>query len=234
MKHFCIFIFSALFCLSCATDSFGVYHTVKKGEKVSEISKLYKTDETLIREGNSIPEGVDELEEGSAIFIPGADKVLTSEPNQTKNTEENQSIKEETASNPPVEESETKKAAQINFIWPARGKIVRKFSSTFPKNNGVDIQFEKSTEIRAAADGKVVHSGELPNYGKTVIINHDDNFFTVYTNLGTIIAKEGAAIRQNDVLGTAEASEKNPQPLFHFEIRKSSKSVNPSEFLPEM
>ena len=229
MKNFCIFIFSALFCLSCATDSFGVYHTVKKGETVSELSRLYQTDETLIREENSIQEGIDELQEGSAIFIPGAEKVLEPKPVDLTKAQNN----EKKAQTIPSEEPETENNNTINFIWPAHGKIVSQFSTVNQKYDGIDIQLEQNTEIHAAAEGKVVFSAKHLKLGNMIIINHNEDFYTIYAFLSTNIAKEGQTLKQNDILGIVEVSEQNPHPAVHFEIRKNGKPVDPLNFLPE-
>ena len=252
MKNLCIFIFSALFCLSCATDSFGIYHTVKRGENLTKISQLYNINENELRSENSIPEGVDELKEGSAIFIPGAEKVLESEPEEEtvppENTEtaeaaeqepeqkaepEKTAVQEEKTEVIISEEPETESADSMNFIWPAAGKIVQTFSQSAPKSDGIDIQFEKATDIHAAADGKVIYSASNANFGNMVIIRHDDEFITVYAYLHTIFAKEGQAVKQNDVIGIADATEKESLPTLHFEIRKAAKPVEPTNFLPE-
>ena len=250
-KFFVIFILSALFCISCATDSFGVYHTVKKGENMTKISQLYNVDEHELRLENSIPEGVDELKEGSSIFIPGADEVIETEPvpetaeePETEPTtqpelEEPQPQPEETPEQKTEpeqimpEEHETGSETATDLIWPATGKIVQKFSSNSPKSDGIDIQFEKSTEIHAAADGKVIYSAANANFGNMVIIRHDDEFITVYAYLHTIFAKEGQMLKQNDVIGLADKTETKPTPMIHFEIRKSAKPVDPTKYLPE-
>ena len=253
MKNFCIFIFSALFCLSCATDSFGVYHTVKKGENMTKISQLYNIDEDELRKENSIPEGTDELKEGSSIFVPGAEKVLESEPEEepkpAENTEKAEAaeqepeekaepVQEEKAEEKPEvivsEEPETESDVTISFIRPATGKIVCNFSSSDPKSDGIDIQFEKATDIHAAADGKVIYSAANANFGNMVIIRHDDEFITVYAYLHTIFAKEGAEVKRNDVIGIADSTEKKQVPTLHFEIRKAAKPVEPTKYLPEM
>ena len=247
MKKFSlILIFTALFALSCATDSFGVYHTVKKGENVTKISQLYNVDANELRQENSIPEGVDELKEGSAIFIPGADEVIETSPepeSETSPEPEPESAPEpapaqtfhETSPEPEtsLQSTEPENEITINFIWPAAGQIVRQFSSSNPKSDGIDIQFEKSTEIHAAADGKVIYSAANANFGNMVIIRHDDEFITVYAYLNTIFAKEGQTVKQNDVIGLADATETKSVPTIHFEIRKSAKPVDPVKYLPE-
>ena len=121
----------------------------------------------------------------------------------------------------------------MNIIWPAEGKIIQSFSQSNPKSDGIDIQFEKNTEIHAAADGKVVYSSQHPKFGNMVIISHDNDFFTIYAFLSTIISKEGETLKQNDILGNIDVTEQNPKPTLHFEIRKSSKSVDPVKYLPK-
>ena len=118
-KIIVILIFSALFAVSCATDSFGVYHTVKKGENLTKISQLYNVDANELRQENSIPEGVDELKEGSAIFIPGAANVIETSPAETS-PETSPNPEPEPESEPETSpEPETENETEINFIWPA-------------------------------------------------------------------------------------------------------------------
>jgi|GEM_PF-584949 Membrane proteins related to metalloendopeptidases len=260
MKKFAVILISAtLFCLSCATDSFGVYHTVKKGENLTKISQLYNIDENELRHENSIPEGVGELKEGSAIFIPGAAEVIETSPLETfpetspnpepapepVETSQETSPESETSTQPesepaPVEtcpetspEPEPETETSINFIWPATGKIIKQFSSSAPKSDGIDFQFEKNTEIRAVADGKVIYSASNANFGNMVIIRHNDDFITVYSYLHTIFAKEGQTVKQGDVLGVADATEIKSVPTLHFEVRKAAKPVNPITYLQE-
>jgi len=226
MKKFCIFIFSALFCLSCATDSFGVYHTVKKGENVTKISQLYKVDAKELRQENLIPEGVDELKEGSAIFIPGAAKVIETSPEPGTSTES--ASESGTSAEPDIENG-----TRINFIWPASGKIVRKFSPSAPKNNGIDLNFKQSTKIHAAAGGQVVFVGHRPSYGNMIVLSHPDEIFTIYAHLSTFTVKEGQTVKQNDVIGISDTTKTESVPALHFEIRKSSTPVDPVKYLPK-
>ena len=208
---------------------------------------LYNIDENDLRKENSIPEGVEELREGSAIFIPGADEVLESKPeeepqpadnNKEKEPEqiaEQESIPDQSEKPEAItsEESETESGNGIDLIWPADGKIIKKFSSSSPKSDGIDIEFEKSTEIHAAADGKIIYSAANANFGNMVIIRHNDEFITIYAYLHTIFAKEGQMVSQNDPIGLADTTETKQVPMIHFEVRKAAKPVDPMKYLPE-
>lgn len=230
-----------LFSLSCATDSFGVYHTVKKDENIKKISELYQIEESVIRSENSLAEDTDELPEGTSIFIPGAEKVLGGEeqPAPAENTAEPQKQEEAKPEEPAEQKAEPEMIAQpvpapeeaaeaneskVSFIWPSQGKITLGFSAADPKSDGIEIKLAGTQEIHAAAAGKVLFSAQHDKFGNMVILQHDDNFISIYANLGTLSVEEGQNVNQNDILGTAEK--------IHFEIREASKPVDPIKHLP--
>ncbi len=86
----------------------------------------------------------------------------------------------------------------------------------------------------ASRSGKVVFSGNnLPGYGKTVILEHSENFSTVYTGNTEIFVKSGQWVRQGESIGRIEsAGSADARPEIYFEIRKSGRPENPELYLP--
>ncbi len=66
-----------------------------------------------------------------------------------------------------------------------------------------------------------------------IILSHQDEFFTIYAHLSTFNTKEGQTVKQNDVIGTSDKTATESVPALHFEIRKSSKPVDPVKYLPK-
>ncbi len=84
---------------------------------------------------------------------------------------------------PPTKKSTAvSKPAKGIFIWPAQGKLLNKFGKQGQKvYKGIEIDLKKGSAVTAAASGKVIYSGNgIPGYGNLVIIEHSDNFFSVY------------------------------------------------------
>ena len=118
----------------------------------------------------------------------------------------------------------------VEFIWPARGKVLTGFSE--PANKGVDIAGKPGDPVVAAASGRVIYIGTgIRGYGKLIVIKHDNNFNSVYAHNREILVKQDQAVargQQIAELGDTDAD----APKLHFEIRKSGKPVDPAKYLP--
>jgi len=126
--------------------------------------------------------------------------------------------------------TEAREADSIEFIWPARGKVVARFAE--PSSKGVDIAGKPGDPVVAAAGGRVIYIGTgIRGYGKLIVIKHDNNFNSVYAHNREILVKQDQTVtrgQQIAELGDTDAD----SPKLHFEIRKSGKPVDPVKFLP--
>ena len=120
------------------------------------------------------------------------------------------------------------------FAWPVRGEVISFFGSKFDrsKNKGIDIMCSIDTDVRASHAGKVVFCDDkFKGYGKTVIIDHGNDFQTVYAYNSSILVKVGDAVEQNSVIARSGRSGRAKVPSLHFEIRRSGEGVNPLSYL---
>ena len=143
-----------------------------------------------------------------------------------------------------MEKEETKKE-EIKFSAPVKGKILRDFardslvySDTLQEwvtHNGVDIKADKTTIVKAAESGIVKTIKNDPRYGLTVIVEHENGFQTVYSNLLTSeFVVEGEKVEKGQSLGTVgntAAFEIADDAHLHFEILKDSVQVDPNIYL---
>jgi len=228
MKKFVIlllFVFSS----SCLTQGFGVYHKVGKNENIKTISEIYNIEPSVLRSENQIPEDVFELDEGVTIFIPGAKKVIDIKENEQVDNDIAENEKAETI---PSEEAEEFDKTAVSFKLPATGKIIVPFGGDLEnRNEGIDIELAEGTEVRAAADGKVLFSASHGGFGNMVIIQHNERFISVYAHLKENAAKEGQQIKQGELVGFSGMTGVAPTPRLHFEIREYSKPVDPLKYL---
>jgi len=120
----------------------------------------------------------------------------------------------------------------INWQWPVKGKLITTFKSNKTGRKGIDIAGNEGKDIRAAASGKVVYSGNgLISYGNLVIIKHNRTYLSAYAHNRKLLVKEGDSIKAGQKI--AELGKTGADsPRLHFEIRKSGKPVNPLKFLP--
>lgn len=119
--------------------------------------------------------------------------------------------------------------ANISWQWPAKGKIIEKFSSA---SKGIDISGSLGDKVVAAADGRVVYSGNaLPGYGNLIIVKHNDDYLTAYAHNQSILVKEQQAVKAGQQIATMGATGTSTVRL-HFEIRYKAQSVDPLKYLP--
>ena len=116
-------------------------------------------------------------------------------------------------------------AQPLQFVWPAKGKVLAGFAE--PRRKGIDIDGKPGDPVTAAASGRVTYVGNgIPGLGKLVVIRHDQGFITVYAHNKDILVKEQQAVSRGQKI--AELGEK-----LHFQIRKGAAAVDPLLYLPK-
>ena len=164
--------------------------------------------------------------------------------NETSGT--NEAKKEEKPVTEVKEEQPIKEVKkEITFVKPTDGEIIGEFanenliySETLKEwitHTAIDIKADKTSVIKSAADGIVRAIVNDPRYGLTVIVEHDDGYETVYSNLLTAeFVVEGEEIKQGQTIGTAgntASFESSMECHLHFELLKDGEYLNPSIYL---
>ncbi|MCA9603184.1 MAG: peptidoglycan DD-metalloendopeptidase family protein [Polyangiales bacterium] len=95
------------------------------------------------------------------------------------------------------------------------------------REDGMGVEFVASpgAGVRSAAEGTVVFAGEQSAYGRIVIVDHGDRYFTVYGGLGDIQVREGDMLSRGARLGHTGAA-----PLY-IEVRRGTKSLDARAWL---
>lgn len=158
---------------------------------------------------------------------------------QEAKKEEKETSKDETNKNT----VETKK--EITFVKPTEGEIICEYakdnliySETLKEwitHTAIDIKADKTSVVKSSADGIVKTIVNDPRYGLTVIIEHDDKYQTVYSNLLTAeFVIEGEEVVQGQTIGTVgntASFESEIECHLHFEIIKDGEYVDPTIYL---
>jgi murein DD-endopeptidase MepM/ murein hydrolase activator NlpD len=137
-----------------------------------------------------------------------------------------------TASLPPKVEPAPAPAAEANpeFRWPARGRIIQGFKSG--GNDGINISVPEGTAVKAAENGVVAYAGsELKGYGNLVLIRHPNGFVSAYANNGQIDVKRGDNVKRGQTIAKSGQTGNVATPQLHFELRKGSTPVDPTNYL---
>jgi murein DD-endopeptidase MepM/ murein hydrolase activator NlpD len=142
---------------------------------------------------------------------------------------------------PNLSDAEIAALGRGRFQWPVKGNVISDYGpkGAGRRNDGVDIGAPAGSPVRSASAGKVVYSGgEVPGFGVTVLIQHEDGWVTVYGNLQTATARIGENLAAGQQIGTVGTSGGAPQPQLHFEVRYSpsprfkAKAIDPALVLP--
>jgi lipoprotein NlpD len=131
-----------------------------------------------------------------------------------------------------VNTTNTQLSDGVTWAWPVTGSVIEAFGEgNGLLARGMQISIPINSQVLAAANGQVIFSGEgAEGYGKMIIIKHDNNFLTAYTDLSSILVTQGQKITQGQAI--ALSGRINNAPLVHFEVRKFGSPVNPLLYLP--
>jgi lipoprotein NlpD len=131
------------------------------------------------------------------------------------------------------DDARTAAPSGARFVWPVKGRVVSKFGLQ-PGGmfyNGIKIAGRPDRPIVAVAPGVVIYSSALKDYGETVIVKHNGQFATVYTNLGERTVAVDSRVKQGGKIGLMGAIEGKDEGFMTFEVRYKNKAVNPLRYL---
>lgn len=183
----------------------GLYHKIRPKETLWRVSKMYGVDLQTLAKANNLTDAR-KIYAGQLLFIPQAS--VTDFADNTK---------------------------EKSFVWPLKGKVLSYYGSIKDgvKNKGIDISARHGEAVIASRSGKVSFIDEnMKGFGMTLIIDHPDEYSTVYAYNSQILVKVGQNVRQGTVIAKAGQSGRAPSPRLHFEIRKKHEPQNPFYFLP--
>jgi murein DD-endopeptidase MepM/ murein hydrolase activator NlpD len=156
-------------------------------------------------------------------------KVASAAPAQTAHVAKEEPQTTETA----VKAAEPS-GAMPSFRWPVRGRVIAGFGNkpNGAQNDGINLAVPEGTPIKAADDGVVAYAGnELKGYGNLVLIRHSNGYVSAYAHAKELLVKRGDTIRRGQVIAHAGQTGNVTSPQLHFEIRKGSTPVDPTQFL---
>lgn len=98
---------------------------------------------------------------------------------------------------------------------------------------GLDIAIAVGSVVRASGGGTVRQLGEDPEYGYFVLLDHPDEYQTMYGHLSRILVEPGLSVAPGQVIGLSGNSGRSTAPHLHFEIRQKGVSLDPRTMLKE-
>jgi murein DD-endopeptidase MepM/ murein hydrolase activator NlpD len=122
-----------------------------------------------------------------------------------------------------------------SFIWPSNKHYLSGFDYVPSANHwGIDIAGNTGEAVYATDAGVVVYAGwNNYGYGNMIMVDHGNNFQSLYAHLSAINVGCGQSVGQGDVIGAIGSTGHSSGAHLHFEIRAISSWVNPWDVLPK-
>lgn len=118
------------------------------------------------------------------------------------------------------------------FGWPVNGGYISDGYISDRNHKGIDIAAPYGTEIYAAEAGTVVAAGwNSGGYGNYVIIEHPNNYRTLYAHCSVVITYEGQQVEKGQLIAQVGSTGNSTGNHCHFEVRLNNICVNPGSFL---
>ena len=111
------------------------------------------------------------------------------------------------------------------------GKVVDEEFRTETYRKGVEFAANGGESVRAVAPGVVRFAGWFRGYGKLVILDQGDQYFSVMGHLREIFVAVGDSVNAGDTLGSAGDTGSLSGPSLYFELRHGSEPLDPGEWL---
>jgi len=186
----------------------GIYHKVEKGETLWRIAQAYQIGMDELIGSNEIKDAA-RIEKDQLIFIPGAVEVKEIVFHQDDPDEE-------------------------EFAWPIKGKVVGYYGKPQGKmiTKGILIEPREEMLVAASRKGKVVFADYLAGYRYTVILDHRDGYYTVYSQNDKVLVDLDDLVFKGDPI--AELGRAGGINRLYFEIRRNGLADNPLYYLPKL
>ncbi len=117
---------------------------------------------------------------------------------------------------------------------PLNGKIISAYGSTTDSTNqfnfmtkGLLYETKAELPVQAIGPGLIIFSDVVDHWRETLIIQHDDNYYSVYTGLKKSTKKLNQLVEANEIIGGTSSNE------FYFELRHFDTPINPSHWFKE-
>lgn len=119
--------------------------------------------------------------------------------------------------------------------WPVQGKLLASYGS--PRNlgklkwQGIVIDSPTGNDVKATAAGRVVFADWLRGFGLLIIIDHGEQYMTLYGNNDALLKQAGETVKPGEII--AQSGEQGIRGLsgLYFEIRHRGNPTNPMKWL---
>lgn len=221
----------------------------KKGERLFNVADRINVSSKKLAVHNGVSENY-QLGQGEVLAIPlnilpnhndgsiniakvaskAIDRVKTEQESkveekieQTDQSEKNETISTNVSKNiTPISEINLK-----TYIKPIDGEISSPFSYDVNGNQGINIQASQGEPVKATNDGTIVLVSRGSNQPTVVLIRHDSEILSAYSNISDVNLSKGDRVIRGQIIGVVSTGADH----LHFEIIKGTDRIDPITFL---
>ena len=113
---------------------------------------------------------------------------------------------------------------------PVPGKVVARFGTNRPEGGtwrGLLLTADEGAPVHAVAPGTVVYSTWLRGFGNLIIIDHGDEFLTIYAFNQSLLKQVGDVVKKGETIALAGNTGGQLDSALYFEIRHKGAPIDP-------
>ena len=118
-----------------------------------------------------------------------------------------------------------------HFFPPVIGVVMQGVDEA-ERHYGTDIVARSNARVSAVLDGVVVVAGWTLRTGHVLVIQHDNDWLSVYKHNAVLVKRQGDRVHAGEVIGLmGNSGEDTTGPHLHFELWKAGTPMNPEDFI---
>lgn len=124
------------------------------------------------------------------------------------------------------------------LTWPSDGQIVSLFGrqkhpkfDTYIFKKGIEIEPSKGDEVRSVYGGTVIFANWFRGYGMVIIVDHGENYYSIYAHLAKLLVSVGDRVGRNMPIGQVGETGLSQGSNLYFEIRHQGEPLDPLSWL---
>lgn len=126
------------------------------------------------------------------------------------------------------------KGLSKNVRWPIRGAVMARFGTDRPEGGvwrGILVRADAGAPVQAIGGGTVVYSDWLRGFGNLLIVDHGQEYLSVYAYNQSLLKQVGDTVRAGETVALAGSTGGQVDSALYFEIRHRGAAVDPIAYL---
>ena len=118
--------------------------------------------------------------------------------------------------------------------WPVAGKRLNRYGAprqgSAVRWQGVQIAGEEGSPVRTIHNGRVVYADWLRGAGLLIIVDHGNDYMSLYAHNQSLLRQEGDWVRGGEAIATLGNSGGQRRSGLYFEIRHKGRPTDPARW----